>query len=738
MKRINKLLALLMALVLLPAISLAEEGAAPVMPMRELTALEIAHEMGVGWNLGNTMDGHSGFTPSETCWQPTVTTQHLVDAVHDAGFNTMRLPVTWGTMIDDENGYAIDEAWLSRVQDIADYAVRQGMYVIINIHHDGAEQTGWLRIVYEGEQLEQVKAKFAAVWNQIALRFRDYDEHVIFEAMNEVCGDDPSPAGYLKDFRTIEVLNQIFVDTVRATGGNNTRRWLSVPPRYTNIINVLNEAHGFAMPKDSCVPAHLMLSVHDYDYSFGIQASMGATFWSQDKALALSKNIALLKERYVDKNIPVVLGEYGAVNKNNLGNRVYYYEAMNRMCAMNGIVTCAWDIGWYDAAQDPDYTFSLFDRGTGEKLYPEVITGILRGYYAPLSGNLRRNLLKMEHVETNAAPAIPGFDTVVFQEENITLASGEACRLMPATAPENRQDVVVYASSNPNVATVYNGLLLAKAPGTATITAKADVGEGAAAVQVTVSPAAVEKPVAEICIDADTYALENGEARQMNVTLQPADHTDAVYFTSSDESVVTVNSLGKLVGIGGGTAEITVATASGLTKTVSVTVGGEPAPAGDPLTIGIGIYYNDPVHNHYTTETGETLAISGNGTYTLTFNARAHMSAKGQGAGVNSLTGVGAIYLYDVDGRARVLESCDIHYDEILLDGKPVTLNEHTPKTALKKNGKFDTNDPLNAWDGSVSPDVSVEGDHVLVFEGDETHRQITITFTLSNWKYAE
>ena len=112
------------------------------MPWRELDAAQITKEMGVGWNLGNTMDGHTGFNPSETLWQPTVTTQALITAVHNAGFNTLRLPVTWGTMIDDDNGYKINEAWLSRVQDIADYAMRQDMYVIVNIHHDGAEQTG--------------------------------------------------------------------------------------------------------------------------------------------------------------------------------------------------------------------------------------------------------------------------------------------------------------------------------------------------------------------------------------------------------------------------------------------------------------------------------------------------------------------------------------------------------------------------------------------------------------------
>ena len=236
----KKLISLLLMIALFMPAAYALETTRVINPMRDLTPQEITKEMGTGWNLGNTMDGHTGFTPSETCWQPTVTTQKLVTAVHDAGFNTMRLPVTWGTMIDDENGYKIDESWLSRVQDIADYAIRQDMYVIINLHHDGAEQMGWLRIAYQGEEGKRVQEKFAAVWKQIATHFRDYDEHLIFEAMNEVAGDDNTQDGFIRDFRTIEALNQIFVDTVRATGGNNASRWLMVAGRYTNIANTLN------------------------------------------------------------------------------------------------------------------------------------------------------------------------------------------------------------------------------------------------------------------------------------------------------------------------------------------------------------------------------------------------------------------------------------------------------------------------------------------------------------------
>ena len=740
MKQLLRLACLLLALALLPAASLAEDGLVPpVYPFRDLNAAEITIEMGTGWNLGNTMDGHTGFTPGETVWQPTVTTQRTIDAVHDAGFSTIRIPVTWGTMIDDENGYRINEAWLSRVQEIVDYAISLDMYVILNIHHDGAEQTGWLRIAYTGEALDQVKAKFAAVWEQIALRFRDYDEHLIFESMNEVCGDDPSEAGYIKDFRTIEELNQLFVDTVRATGGNNAVRWLSVPPRYTNIVNVLNEKYAFQMPNDPA--GHLMLSVHDYDYSFGIQANMNATYWNQEKALSLSKHMEQLKVTYVDKGIPVVLGEYGAVNKNNLGNRVYYYEAMNRMCVLNGIIPVAWDIGWYDRGQDPDYTFALFDRKTGEELFPGLVTGILRGYYSPVSGNLRRNITKIERVSATKAPVIPGFDSLEAESASVTLASGGALLLnvTGVAADKDAQDTVLFSTSDASVVTVSKtGLLQARAMGTATVTARAANSDATLTIEVTVEAAQVDSPATVIVTDQESYALEMGAPAQMSVAL---DKPEEVFYTTSDTSVVTVNTFGRLVPTGNGSAVVTVQTASGLTKAVDVTVGGQStvgASDSRAVSLGIGVYYNDAAHGYYGNETGPTIEVIGDGTYTLTYDAITDSTNDAKGKGVLNLSGVGAIYIYDVTGAAGVVASCDIHYDEILLDGVPMAISDHEPKSALKASGKLDTNDPINAWDGSITPDATVAGDHVIEFANNPAPRTIQITFTLTNWSFSE
>ena len=182
------------------------------LPFKVLSADEMVSEMGTGWNLGNTMDGHTGFTPNETLWQNVETTQEFIKVLHDTGFNNIRIPITWGTMIDDSNDYKIDEKWMSRVQDIVDYAIHMNMYVMINVHHDGAEQMGWLRIA--SDDFDFVKEKYEAVWKQIAECFTDNDEHLIFESMNEVTGSGTTAK---EDTEKIMELNQIFVEVVRAT-----------------------------------------------------------------------------------------------------------------------------------------------------------------------------------------------------------------------------------------------------------------------------------------------------------------------------------------------------------------------------------------------------------------------------------------------------------------------------------------------------------------------------------------
>ena len=362
---------------------------------------EVAEAMGAGWNLGNQLEANSGGTPSETAWGNPVVTQELISAVADAGFKTVRVPVSYLDKIDDANGYAIDTAWLDRVEEVVQYCYSEDLYVIINIHGDGYNTIdgGWFLV--NGEDQDYICEKYEAVWKQIAERFKDYDEKLIFESMNEEFDDtytDPNPDYYAN----LNQYNQIFVDTVRASGSNNTHRYLLVPGWNTNIDYTVGD-YGFVMPTDETCTAgenRLMLSVHYYDpwdycgetniktYLWGAKgneaitagaSSTGMGSWGQEDYL--DGQFQKLYDSYVSKSIPVIIGEYGCIDKSTASadfsgqiqaNRAYFNGYVAGKAASLGIIPVYWDNG-VNAA----YGFGVFDRTTYEQTQPEIISTIV-------------------------------------------------------------------------------------------------------------------------------------------------------------------------------------------------------------------------------------------------------------------------------------------------------------------------------------------------------------------------
>ncbi|MGN0432160.1 MAG: cellulase family glycosylhydrolase [Lachnospiraceae bacterium] len=704
------------------------------MPFRELTAQEMVSEMGNGWNLGNTMDGHTGFTPSETLWQNVETTQGLIKEIHDMGFNTIRIPVTWGTMIDDENGYAIDEQWMSRVQDIVDYAVNMNMYVIINIHHDGAEQTGWLRIA--AEDLEPVKEKYEAVWRHIAERFKDYDEHLIFESMNEVTGDGV----VAKDTAIINEFNQIFVDTVRATGSNNAVRWLSVPGRYTNIVNTTNPDNGFKLPQDS-VENRLFVAVHYYDWQFGLLETTQTTTFVEQRVDALIDEFWLLEEAFTSKGIPVILGEYGAINKGNTAERAYHLEIVTRLCQQIGIVPCYWDQGWYDLSMTPDFSFTLVDRETYEKVYPEIIDGIMRGLYLTGSEDLK---------DITTSPAINSIPSLGTVDGTYLLHMGEVVDVVLEDVDKNAyNDIVLWRSADETVATVnieagnldqWEANIHATGIGNTVITAYTQSGSALLEIPIEVQAARTTNPCTEITVEQDSYIMTAGQSLFMNAGMAPADTDAYLTYRSSDPEVVTVSKLGKLVALQGGSAYIIITSSDGLTKVVPVTV--EEAEACAEIDLALNVYYNDNNLNYFSNECGSAISVSEDGQYTLEFDCGKDLSSNAITAGVTGLNNLTAIYIKDdsvTKGKTKKspLISCDIFYDSVIVDGVEFDVIMTEPKSAIKASGILDTNDPINSWDGSVIEEVTVNN-HVLNFVGLENPQHVKVTFTISNLVFEE
>lgn len=367
-KRFLHLFSLMLAvLMLIPCVGSAE-GAEAVDNgvMREgLTALEATRLMGNGINLGNTLeacDNNVGIktnTPLsyETHWGQPKTTQAMIDGMKAAGFDTIRIPVAWMTNATHlyEGDYTIDADYMDRVEEVVRYARKAGMYVIINDHWDG----GWYGMF--GSESAETRAlameAYKGMWQQIAERFRDYSDYLIFESANEELGgrfDENSPlycsdsvVTYLTDderYALTNEINQTFVDVVRATGGNNATRFLLIAGYSTDINQTCDDR--FQMPKDT-VDSKLMVSVHYYDpWSYcGASSAVSATKWGKVSDYEYMDQQLAKMTKFTEAGYGVVIGEYGALPCSDglKDNTLAYHTAFLDACTKYDLTNCLWD-----------------------------------------------------------------------------------------------------------------------------------------------------------------------------------------------------------------------------------------------------------------------------------------------------------------------------------------------------------------------------------------------------------
>lgn len=349
-------------------------------------AMDFLKEMGVGWNLGNTFDAHvdgaSWFRGTEldleTAWVGVKTSENLIVALHDAGFSTIRVPVSWHEHVDAD--FTISEAWLSRVQEVVDYAIGQGMHVILNTHHDVYPEYYYP----SNEHYENSEKYITAIWTQLAARFQDYDEHLIFESMNEPRLKDTSNEWYYnptsiecqESAECINKLNQAFVNTVRASGGNNADRYLMVPGYCAAPENAVNGV--FALPQDTA-DNRIIVSVHAYTpYAFALQDGGDKTFTIGATSQANQINLFMtsLYNTYISQGVPVVIGEFGARDKGgNLQERVNFAAYYTAAASARNIPCCWWDNGAFSGNGE---IFGIINRTTCEWTYPEIAQAIVQ------------------------------------------------------------------------------------------------------------------------------------------------------------------------------------------------------------------------------------------------------------------------------------------------------------------------------------------------------------------------
>lgn len=356
----------------------------------ETDIFAIAKQMGIGWNLGNSLEACAGPDyAGETMWGNAKTTKTLIDSVKKAGFSAIRIPCAWSGYIENKTTHKIQESWLARVKEVVDYCMENDMYAILNIHWDG----GWLEEnpVYAKQQ--EINEKQWALWRQIAEYFRDYDEKLLFAGTNEVHYGDGEPTA--ENIEVQQSYLQTFVDAVRKTGGKNIYRTLVVQSYATNIGYAVD---FFEMP-DDYTSGRMMMEVHYYDpwdfcglendaswatakYLWGKEGGYGQygeiSDWGQEDWVR--DRFSKMKTHFSDKGYPVILGEFGATHREMDDNkkqtlhdesRNYFLNYVTKIALQHNMVPFYWDNGFTGKNGS-----GIFDRATGKQVYRETVKSL--------------------------------------------------------------------------------------------------------------------------------------------------------------------------------------------------------------------------------------------------------------------------------------------------------------------------------------------------------------------------
>lgn len=346
-----------------------------VLRSMETTAAQLMDSITSGWNLGNTLDAYGRLkgkhSPKEyeTVWHNPPASQEMFRIIKDEGFNAIRVPITWREHIDDEGN--IDPDWLDRVNEVVDYAVDLDLYCIINIHHDCGER-GWIKA--SEESFVENKAKLENIWTQLGERFKDYDARLIIEGYNEILDRNAKWTEPAEDssYEIINRYNQLFVDAVRKTGGNNALRCLMLQTYSAACTE--RTLNGFKLPKDT-VPDRLIIQVHNYDpqtFTFPeAPNNKSRAEWGSDEDIAILDKLFAELAEYADKmGCPVTVGECSAIDKNNNSHRTAYaYDFVSR-ATLNNIKCIWWDT--------PDMGF--LDRNNLCIKHRDICDAIIRGF----------------------------------------------------------------------------------------------------------------------------------------------------------------------------------------------------------------------------------------------------------------------------------------------------------------------------------------------------------------------
>jgi endoglucanase len=320
-----------------------------------------------GWNLGNSFDAD----PEATSWGNPQPTQSLIQAVHAAGFNTMRIPVTWTDHIGAAPTYTIDPAWMAQVVQTAQWAVDAGLYAFVNTHHDADEQwvlftdPGTTSTTLSAANQAQVTAEVTAVWTQIATAFKGFDSHLMFECFNEPHGNvNPYSGGDAAEQAILNSYLLACVNAIRGTGGNNATRDIMIQPIGASPVQAGVQA--LVVPNND---PNVLISLHTY-YPTGFSLNSSPTTWGTTAADYTSMQQSITQIRSWLPTQAIVIGEWGSQSPDVLADRVAHAQAYTQDTTTAGMAPIWWDDGGM---------FGIFNRNTGAMTYPTIVAAIVAG-----------------------------------------------------------------------------------------------------------------------------------------------------------------------------------------------------------------------------------------------------------------------------------------------------------------------------------------------------------------------
>ena len=638
MKSVSKrylsfILSLLMAMTIFIGLDLGDINAQALSgdTLKNADTEAILEDMGLGWNLGNSLDatGGSGLD-TETSWSNPKTTQALIDKVKSLGFNTVRVPVSWGKHVSGDN-YTIDSAWLARVKEVVDYCYKNDMYVILNIHHDtkssaSASGAGY----YPRSSAYSSSEKFVtSVWSQMAEYFKDYDYHLIFETLNEprLIGTGYEwwfnkwniPSEVKDAIDCINKLNQKAVDTIRDTGSNNRGRLIMCPGYDASIDGAT--VSGFKLPTDiSGNKNRIAVSVHaysPYNFAMNIDTSNGATSTYSSYIKDELKNLfSTLKSNFRDKGIPVVIGEFGSTDKNNTAERVKWATDYTALAKKNNIPCVLWD----------NNAFAVYN---GSSI---VLNSEYHGYI-----NRKNNTVTSPAKDVIEALMKPyGKKADLNCSSSVTIVAGQSKNIGASSSTSGA--VLTYKSTTPSICTVdKNGNVTAFKTGTGyvTVTASANGYDSVSKdVKIVVSKKSLNNGLLTL---SETSYVYDGTYKKPAATvtfggkvLQEGKDYTISYRNNLNVGVTTViaTGMGDYTGytsknftitkraMAGGTVSVASSvsfTGSNITPSVTVKVAGRTLTSGTDYTVS---YSNNK-------NVGKaTVKITGKGNYSGSLNAK--------------------------------------------------------------------------------------------------------------------